>query len=338
MVDVTELLEDAYRKFPSDPARFSAGKQQQALEALFQAAMAHANWRIADFDDRARRTSGPARRLRSWAIFFFVLGTGAPVINGLLRGLPVAWVGRWAQNVPTTEIGYIFLLIAGGLVLYDRFFNQSGTWIRARQAEARIRALQAKLRYDWPAELGAVGGAVSQPADVERCIRVLGVFVVAVEEVAEAETREWAEYFRTQISTFDGNLKLEQERLQAEIDKAMTAVKTPAGGAEAAKENGASSGGTSPAAAGSDGDAAGFVTLRAAIDDFDGYDPGSAELAVDGKPVSLSANGTAELRLAIGVEVEVTAEAVKGGRAHTFAEKRTPTADDDGDAYPIALV
>lgn len=65
MTDVGELLEEAYRNFPSDPARFSAGKQHQALEALFKAAMAHANWRIADFDGRARRTSRPARWLRT---------------------------------------------------------------------------------------------------------------------------------------------------------------------------------------------------------------------------------------------------------------------------------
>ena len=98
--------------------------------------------------------------------------------------------------------------MAGALVVFDQFFDLSGSWIRYRQAQARLEVQVADLRYSWASLLAECGGVIADGTMAARFVNLLRDFVVRVELTAEIETKEWATQFRSRIEAFDRNPNL----------------------------------------------------------------------------------------------------------------------------------
>jgi hypothetical protein len=73
------LLDRAYEKFPDSPECYRAPTLDGTLGALFHAAVAHANSRIAWYNRKASIKASSAKRLRKWSLILFAVGTIAPI-------------------------------------------------------------------------------------------------------------------------------------------------------------------------------------------------------------------------------------------------------------------
>jgi len=159
-----------------------------------------------------------AKNIRSSSLVLFAAGTLAPIVVTLLVKFaelfgfdqePRAnWI--WLDyffKIPLAETGYVLLALAGALVIFDQFFDASGSWIRFRQAQARLEVLLAELRFAWAERMAQCGG-VLQPEIAAGLIKLLRDFVTQVELLAEAETKEWAQHFSQRINAYDRNPNL----------------------------------------------------------------------------------------------------------------------------------
>ena len=207
----------AYEDFPDSPAAYR-DQTDGALERLFRAATFHAQSRIFWYDVKAWKRSRMAKNIRSLSLVLFAAGTLAPIIVTLLVKIAelfgfdqeprTSWI--WLDyffKLPLAETGYVLLALAGALVIFDQFFDASGSWIRFRQAQARLEVLLAELRFAWAERMAECGG-VLQRETTAGLVKLLRDFVTQVELLAEAETKEWAQHFSQRINAYDRNPNL----------------------------------------------------------------------------------------------------------------------------------
>ncbi len=198
----------AYSSFPDEPEAYRDAAWDKTQKALFETAVIHAEDRISWYDRKAGLFAQRARWLRLTSLGLFALGTLAPIAAPLLERI-AAWPSgtNTAVHWPVAEVGYVLLALAGAIVIFDQFFGVSSSWIRFRQSQARLEVLLAEMRFSWAA-LMVAERAHEDRALCTACITLLREFVVKVELLAEAETKEWAASFRSQIESFDTNPQL----------------------------------------------------------------------------------------------------------------------------------
>jgi hypothetical protein len=227
----------AYERFPDGPDAFRKESADAALKQLFQAAVAHAQNRIDWYNEKAEEKGRVARRQRRLSLLLFAVGTLAPILLTLLSKFAQALANSTSQSaildliagLPLAEFGFVALGIAGALVIFDQFFDTSGSWMRFRQAQARIEVLLADLRFTWAELLIQSDGAPADGKAATASVALLREFVVKVEQLTETETKEWAERFRSRIDAFDSNPNL-NVRLESRDRRSHLA--TPLAGAE----------------------------------------------------------------------------------------------------------
>jgi hypothetical protein len=207
----------AYDSFPEAPEAYRDPQWEATQKALFETAVAHAEDRIIWYSRKADYFAKLARRLRVGSLALFALGTLAPIVATLLLRLAALWgQSDQAAHWPLAEAGYVLLALAGALVIFDQFFGISSSWMRFRQSQARLEVILADLRFSW-AGLMSKQAASTDSASRTECINVLREFVIKVELIAEAETREWASNFRSQIESFDRSTDLRPKPAQVPL-------------------------------------------------------------------------------------------------------------------------
>ena len=333
----------AYESFPDGPEAYREVTADATLRRLFQAAVTHAQDRIDWYDNKAGELKAPSRRIRRLSLIFFSIGTLAPIIAGALVkladlfGMNVKEPANWnwwdyAAHLPLAEIGYILLGIAGAAVIFDQFFDYSGSWMRFRQSQARLEVLLADLRFAWAELLAKSGGVVVDRPTAAGFVALLREFVTKIEQLAEAETKDWAEQFRARVAAFDSNPNLK--------------IRLPGASAEDLRgrrgRQGRGRGDTPITARPTDGGAApssaaqlATVQVRLAIEATTGLDPGTLRLRLNEVPLIVPEDFMLEVPLEIGLAQRFVAEATRGGRPVAAQLEITPTPEDEG--RPLAL-
>ena len=126
-------------------------------------------------------------------------------------------------------------------------------------------------------------------------VALLREFVVKVEQLAETETREWAERFRARIDSFDTN-----PNLKVRLDT-RDRSEPPASGSTPAADTQRHGRGESDekAAAATQSHVTGLI--RVVIEDVASLDPGSLQLSVDAADKAVPENGDLMLPLELGI-------------------------------------
>src|SRR5262249_11436037 len=146
------------------------------LQRLFRTATSHGQSRIQWYNDKAARRARMAKGIRSLSLILFAAGTLAPIVVTMLFKLAElfgldqkprpneVWFLYYIFKLPLAEIGYVLLALAGAMIIFDQFFDASGSWIRFRQAQARLEVLLAEFRFNWAEKMAECAGLV-QPSN-----------------------------------------------------------------------------------------------------------------------------------------------------------------------------
>lgn len=328
---------NAYEAFPDGPEFYRQDGMDDALKRLFKAAVAHGESRLEWYDKKAGDKGKVARRLRSLALCLFAIGTLAPIFLTLLYKLAQSFgSGKPEQaalvdliaKVPLAEVGFVSLGVAGALVIFDQFFDTSGTWIRFRQAQARLGVLLADLRFAWAGLLVGAGGTFSERATAVAAVKLLRDFVGQVEQIAEAETREWADRFRSRISAFDGNSSLKVRLDPVDAGQAGSNSSTNQG-TEAGNHQRSS---RKPAEVPPE-----LGIVRVSIERITEYDAGTIKLRVDSVGQPVPPDGVVMLRLELGKRHSLEAEATKSGAKVNAKLDIEPAVSAESRSYTLTL-
>jgi hypothetical protein len=161
--------------FPDGPEAYREAALDATLRQLFRAAVALARKRIKWYDDKSSERATTAKRIRKWSPVLFSFWTLAPIILTLfVKAASIAGEGGkdttklgladWLAAVPLAEISYVLLAVAGALVIFDQFFDISGSWIRFRRSQERLELLLVDIRFGCAELLTKHGGVVGDRA------------------------------------------------------------------------------------------------------------------------------------------------------------------------------
>lgn len=343
----------AYRQFPTRPDQYRGDAWDGTLSELFSTAVTHATDRIDWYSAKASERAAVAKRIRFMSLLLFALGTLAPILLTFLIKIaavgkkpntPSGWLDMIAE-LPLAEIGYVLLAIAGALVVFDQFFDASGSWIRFRQSQARLEVLLADFRFSYAQAMAQAQGSVIGKEPLQPFTSILRDFVIKVEWLAEDETRQWAKRFSQMIDTFDRNPNLKVSLGGTPGDQPGAAAEPNPNAGEAGVAAGASGGGksaaapaqgTTPAPAPADAHVS-IVNARLAIDGIETLDAGSLRLVVDGTQIHVPDDGFVELQLDPGMDHAIVASGQRGGQAVQAELQENLTIEDDNKPLTIKL-
>ncbi|CAB3801362.1 SLATT domain-containing protein [Paraburkholderia fynbosensis] len=341
----------AYRQFPTRPDQYRGSAWDATLGQLFSTAVTHATDRINWYDAKATERAAVAKRIRFMSLLLFALGTLAPILLTFL--IKIAAVGKtpntpstWLDMIaalPLAEIGYVLLAVAGALVVFDQFFDASGSWIRFRQSQARLEVLLADFRFSWAQAMAQAQGSLIGKERPPSFTAILRDFVIKVEWLAEDETKQWAKRFSQMIDTFDRNPNLKVSlggSPGAQAGAGPEADADDAGGRAGTTNGGYSAAATSqrsPPPAAHEDERVATVNVRLAIDGIDTLDEGSLRLEVDGTQIDVAGDGFVELQLAPGMDHAIVATGQRAQKAVRAQLQENVTIEDEDKPLTIML-
>ena len=135
------------------------------------------------------------RALRIFAILMTAAAGLVPVASQLWQ----------ADGKPIIAPGYspLFLGLAGLLILLDKFLGCTNAWLRYLSASQKIGNLLRTFRFDWEAELAAIGMKDLTTEQVQQMISRCRSLVVDVDRVVSEETQAWVNEFKTILKQVD---------------------------------------------------------------------------------------------------------------------------------------
>ena len=165
---------------------------------------------------KKRGRSDTSQAIRFSALIFSGLGGLVPLLISVFGSRPQwDWLDTF-EAVRFGQLGYLFLAIAAGLFLLDKYFGYSTGWMRYIVAMQAIEKAREAFRLDWTALSrtlsAATPGSTARPEDVvERMIQRVRSVILEVKEHSEKETQAWILEFQTNLSQFEKDLKAQLE-------------------------------------------------------------------------------------------------------------------------------
>lgn len=179
--------------FPS--LAWEDGARAKSLELLFRHVTGEAERAIAWYWRARRRGQRGGRALRLAAI----LSAGAAGMLPLLAEV----LERDGHPLLDPLWGALLLAGAGLLVLLDRFWGFTRSWVRSALAAQEVAAALDVFRIDWEAARltgdGAEPDVETTQAALERCRR----FLLEVRAIVRRETHAWAADFECTLAQID---------------------------------------------------------------------------------------------------------------------------------------
>ena len=192
-----------------------AGDVDPHLEALRAYAEAKIHNELAWYFSKKTGRSKTSQRLRLSAVVLSILGGLVPLVIALFGGRPSwGWLG-WFGDVRFGQLGYLFLALAGGLILLDRYFGFSTGWMRYIVAIQAIEKARESFRLDWATLSRKLAltprGTPEHTEAADRLIQRARSVIVEVKEHSEKETQAWILEFQTNLAQFEKDLKSQME-------------------------------------------------------------------------------------------------------------------------------
>jgi SMODS and SLOG-associating 2TM effector domain 2 len=152
---------------------------------------------------RSRQIISVLVRLASLSLL--LLGGLCPLIPlGLLTFNPQAY-------------GYLLLAAGGGLLLFDRLFGISSSWMRYMIATQQIELTLELFRISWLKIQVIQRGAGESEVDALPFLSLASDTLLSIGEIVQSETREWTNEFQSNVAYLAS--MAESKRLLGEAKK-----------------------------------------------------------------------------------------------------------------------
>jgi hypothetical protein len=126
------------------------------------------------------------------------------IVGGLCPLLPEI------SNLDASRYGYVFLAAGGGLLLFDKLFGLSSSWMRFMAAAQEIEALLDAFRVDWACEESKLN-APENRSEIDPRFQLVKDFLVNMHAIIERETNEWKSEFQKSVTHFETLLRQNSE-------------------------------------------------------------------------------------------------------------------------------
>jgi hypothetical protein len=164
------------------------------IRELVGQAVARAEADIRWYEKHARKKAFASRLCRYFGILLAVAG-------GLCPLLPITFVAGWLAAEPLEvevgikSFGFILLALAAGIVILDRVFGYSSSWMRYKLAQVKLEYALERYRIQTS---GILAASVDTPdGELAKAIfRVTEEFSATVGGIVLTETEAWISEYR----------------------------------------------------------------------------------------------------------------------------------------------
>jgi conflict system pore-forming effector with SLATT domain len=153
-----------------------------SLTLLFKYAESVAMRKISWYREKKRSKQLVSQCLRFSAVVLAVAGGICPLTTGVFRDMP-----------ELVRLGYVLLAMAGGIVLLDRMFGFSSSWLRFMIAAQDIENELDQFRIEWLQR--SIGASSAKENSVVDCLLLMRRFLEKVHGFVAHETRKWSDEF-----------------------------------------------------------------------------------------------------------------------------------------------
>lgn len=176
-------------------------KLREIVETVRQRAINWRDW----YDKNASRQAWKSRTLRWLSVFLVVSGGLCPLVPASV--LP-AILGEAALQ----PYGYLLLAAAAGVVVFDRAFGYSSSWMRYRIAHMRIdRALSLYGVVAQTIMAGTESQNSSKSSNIRALIAASHNFLSTIEDLVVEETEDWLHEFKAEHVRFQDQVGKQNE-------------------------------------------------------------------------------------------------------------------------------
>ena len=184
---------------PSHDAASAPEGLSQVYDALVNKAEEALRW----YETSQRAKKRGARITRGAAIF---LGALAAITPTLIAVLPER-LGDFAV-VKLSPIATAIGVVAGTLILLDKFYGFSSSWMRFAVTYQEIQAHLEVFKLEWRRRLFELScGQAPTPEQVSALFDFLTAFLRSVNDSVRAETRDWVVEFKGVLADIDKTLE-----------------------------------------------------------------------------------------------------------------------------------
>lgn len=319
---------------PGGPEAYRQASIAATLDALFENTVSYVRDRIDWYIRNSRNRARISKNLRISALVLFSIGTIAPILVTFLVRLNASYPDsaclKALANFPWVEVGFVFLALAGAIIVFDQFFGVSASWLRFVQAQVRLESMLGEFRYSWFGLMAQSGGVLGVTVSAQDFIKLAHEFVTKVELLAQEETKEWADQYRAALDKFDQN-----PDLKIKLGGKKSEEGAPGDSKPDPKDATAAGGSGSQTAAATE-QKPGTVTVRLAVDLTD-LDEGSLVVTLNDQPLPEMDDGFAEVPLEINTPHRFAGRALKAGKIVKGELAFTPQPEDDNKPLQLEL-
>jgi hypothetical protein len=188
-----------------DPITWSQLPPHDGLKGLFDHALGRAREAEVWYERHKKSPQAWSRAIRAVAIIFGAIGGLAPIIAGL----------RFASITPEiasliSQLGYLLIGIAAGLLAFDRYFGLSSGWMRYVTALTALQRLKSAFVLDW-SELLLTLPPPSSKDDLLPFLETTRQFCLAVVDLVAKETDAWSREFQSTVADLEKLVKVARD-------------------------------------------------------------------------------------------------------------------------------
>jgi hypothetical protein len=158
---------------------------EESISRCFYYAECVATGKITWYRKKKKSKQLNSKLLRGFAIVLGIAGGICPIIDTVSR-------------MEIVKLGYVFFGIAGGLVLFDKLFGVSSSWMRFMLAASQLEYALDVLRLDW-AQILVNKENNSSEALAHEQLGLIKHFLKEVHTIVIGETKQWMTQFEKDL-------------------------------------------------------------------------------------------------------------------------------------------
>lgn len=146
-----------------------------------------------------------SKGIRFTSILLLILSTLMPYFSSINK------------NPDLLYIGYVFAGVAGGFLLLDKHYGFSTSWVRFVLTKLDLENLHYLFIKKW--QIIRLNHSPLTPANFIVLVEALMAFQEQINGIVKAESTTWAQEFQQNYKELMSDIKLQSEKLKAEIEK-----------------------------------------------------------------------------------------------------------------------
>jgi hypothetical protein len=171
------------------PFQLNEGKVDiEFLNNIYNWSIELCQQRIAWYNKKRKNKKLYSKIIRAVSIMLLNLGILCPLIQTLAE-----------FRFSLLNIGYIALVLAGTLILYDNFYGISAGWMRFMETQLKLEKRFIEFQYDWSI---VIVEDIDSPK-VNAILNCLKSFSSDIESIVLKETNTWIDEFKNNINVLD---------------------------------------------------------------------------------------------------------------------------------------